>query len=147
VVVDLAKAAHLVALMVGPTVAVGAVVWTPALVRALRRRRARRARESARPAGRPIERIAADLRRLLAEYEQVSRSTGVAVRARHLAALRGALTDCVLEAARALDVPAPTPPRREPLPVPELARMLRALDQAGVVIPGHERFGRHPGGA
>lgn len=65
------------------------------------------------------------------------------MRAARLLAVRGAITDCAVDAARAVGV---LPPRagRAPLPVPDLARLLRSLADAGLVLPRHEQFGRHP---
>ena len=94
------------------------------------------------PPGPPLERIAADLRRLLAEHAAVRSSPAVAVRAGHLAALEGAITDCALDAARALELPAPARPGREPLPRAQLRRLLEDLAAQGMVLPEPERFGR-----
>ena len=144
--VDPGKVAHIVALMLGPTAVAAVAVHLPAAVRLVRRLSRRRRTGTAagptEPVRPPIERLAADLRRLLAQHEAVTRATGVPVRAARLTALRGAITDVALDAARAVGVAVPPRTGRDALPVPELARLLSALAGAGLVLPGHERFGR-----
>ena len=141
---DPGKVAQILGLMLGPTLAVAAAVHLPTAVRALRRLRKPPPRPAAAgPQGPPIERLAADLRRLLAQHEALTRATSAPVRAARLVALRGAITDCAVDAARAVDVDVPPRAGRAPLPVPDLARLLRSLADAGLVLPGHEQFGRH----
>jgi len=140
---NIARAGQLIALMLAPTLAVAALVYGPRGWRAVRRFvRARAAAAFHRrqvalqtATSPPIEQLAADLRRLLWRHEAVRGSTGVAKRVGHLLALEAAIGDCAVEAARALDVPCPDRPARGALPRPELRRLLRALADAGLVLP------------
>ena len=78
------------------------------LVRAVRRRiRRRRAERAMRPANPPIERIAADLRRMLRTHDGVVRTSDIATTARRVRPLEAAISTAALEAARALEVPHP----------------------------------------
>lgn len=138
---DVGNAARLVTILLAPTAVAGAVLWLPRVVRALHRR-VSRPEDRMHPAGPPLERTAADLRRLLAEHEAVRRSPVVAVRATHLAALEGAITDCALDAARAVELEVPARTGRAPLPREQLRLLLQDLADAGLVLPAPERFGR-----
>jgi hypothetical protein len=130
-----------VVLMVTPTVAVAAALGSPALLRAIQRRRRRQQRPrgpahapAPAPVRPPIEQLAADLRRLLERHDALKQSTDVAVRGRKLLALEAAITDCAVDAAGALDVPCPPPAGRAALATPALRRLLHALADAGLVI-------------
>jgi hypothetical protein len=119
-----------------PTAIAAAAIAVPRAVRkagqAWRRHLASR---DPRPAGPPLETVAADLRRLLNEHGRVRRAPAVASRARRLAALEGAITDCALDAARALELPMPVRMGRAPLRHRELEQLLADLADAGVVLP------------
>ena len=130
-------ALHLTALALGPTLAVGSVVWLPRLGRWVRGevRRRRAARAGLRPVGPPLEAVAADLRRLLRERQALRVSPDVAVRGARVRALDLAVTDCAVLAARALSVPVPERDGRGALPPPALERLLAALAAAGLVLP------------
>lgn len=106
-------------------------------LRSLRRRELRRLT----PAGPPLERVAADLRRLLADHEQLWGASDVVTRGGRLLALEVALTDCALDAARALGCEAS--PRVEgcALPRPQLRVLLHQLCACGLDLPV-ERFAR-----
>jgi hypothetical protein len=138
--VDAGTAARLITILLAPTAVAGAVLWAPRVVRAAYAALA--GDRAPAPAGPPLERTAADLRRLLAEHEQVRRADGLAVRAARLRALEGALTDCAVEAARALELEVPARSDRAALPREQLRVLLERLAASGVVLPGHERFGR-----
>ena len=138
---DVGRAAELLAILIAPTAVAGAVLWLPRVVRVLHRRLSRPA-DRLRPAGPPLERTAAVLRRLVAEHEAVRRSPLVAVRANHLTALEGAITDCALDAARAVELEVPPRTSRAPLPREQLRLLLQDLADAGLVLPAPERFGR-----
>ena len=122
-----------------PTAVAGAAVLVPRAVRALRRRLSP---QPTLPAGPPLERVAADLRRLLAEHGRVARSPQLPARGRRLVALEGALTDRALDAARALELEAPVRPPGGTLPVPALRALLVELSRCGLVLPDVEHFGR-----
>ncbi len=133
---DLAKAVQIAALMVSPTVIVGIALHTPRLLRAAYGRvRERGADPALTPCNAPIEELAADLRRLLLRHDMLKRSPKEAVRVRRMVALEAAVSDCAADAARALGVACPERPTRGALPVPQLHRLLRALVDAGLVLP------------
>lgn len=138
---DVLKAVHIVALMLAPSAIVGAAIWLPQGYRAVTELvRERRSGPLLRPTGPPIEKIAADLRRMLSLHESLRRSPKVARRAHHLRALEAAITDCAADAARAVGLPDPRPETGRPLPTAELRAVLRALADAGIVLPPPERF-------
>jgi hypothetical protein len=122
-----------------PTAVAGAAVLLPRAVRALRRRLASGPPQ---PAGPPLEQVAADLRRLLAEHRRVARSPQLPARGRRLQALEAALTDRALDAARALELEAPERPVHGALALAALRALLVDLARSGVVLPDVERFGR-----
>ncbi len=87
------------------------------------------------PAGPPIERLAADLRRLLRLHAELNASAQAAMRAHRVWAVEAAISVRAAETARALGVPyrepdGPGGPRRG-----ELSELLRALAAAGLVLP------------
>jgi hypothetical protein len=122
-----------------PSAIAGAAVLLPRGVRAVRRRIAA---GRPLPAGPPLEQVASDLRRLLAEHGRVVRSPQLPARGRRLAALEAALTDCAADAARALEVQVPERRPGAALPVPALQALLLDLARSGVVLPDVDRFGR-----
>ena len=96
----------------------------------------RRDRSGPQPDGPPIEKLAADLRRLLWNHDRVTRSADVAMCAGRLRALESAIVICATQAARSLDVPHPDPPELGGyLEKPQLRLLLRALAAAGLVLP------------
>jgi hypothetical protein len=125
-----------------PTAVAAAAVLLPRMVRAVRRRLVS---SPPLPAGPPLEQVAADLRRLLAEHRKVVRSPQLPARGRRFAALEAALTDRALDAARALQLEVPVRPVGAPLPLPALQSLLRDLARSGVVLPDVEQFGRGRG--
>jgi hypothetical protein len=128
--------ARVVAIMLAPSAAVGAAVgavfYGPRAVRYLRRRMQR---DYPQPDGPPIEQLAADLRRLVRQHHAVKRAPDLLMRAHHLYAIEGAITDCAVQAAVALGVPHPQVPRHSVLTTTELKRLLRTLADAGLVLP------------
>jgi hypothetical protein len=96
---------------------------------------ARRASRMPQPTHPPIERLAADLRRLLQRHEEVVRSTELAMRAHRIRAVEGAISSCATEAAAALGVSCPQHRPLGVLPQREIRRLLRALADAGLVLP------------
>jgi hypothetical protein len=145
---NVARAGQIVLIMLSPTLIIGAALYVPRWVRAGRRRlRVRRPATVLQPIGPPIEVLAADLRRLLLEHDAIRRSTDLAVRGLRLRALEGAIYDCAVQAATALDVPRPDQPARGLVSIPELQRLLRALARAGLVLPARAGLltgERHP---
>jgi hypothetical protein len=125
----------------GPTAVAVVVLYLPRALRALSRR-LRRGPDDLRPVGPPLEQIATDLRRLMAQHEVVLHAPGMAVRGRRLAALEGSISDCALDAARALELPLPPRSGREALSREQLRRLLGELAASGMLLPSHEHFGR-----
>jgi hypothetical protein len=126
-------AVAVVALMVAPTAVVAAASSLPRVatwVGAVLERPG-----PARPTAPPIERQAADLRRLLAQHEALTGRAAVMMRAHHRQAVEIALTEVALEAAAALDVPWPDVPHGTALPSEELAWLLHRLQEAGLALP------------
>ena len=122
-----------------PTAVAGAALLLPRAVRALQRRLAARPPV---PAGPPLEQVAADLRRLLAEHRRVSRTPQLPARGRRFMALEAALTDRAVDAARALELQVPPHPAGTALPTAALRTLLEDLARSGLVLPDVERFGR-----
>jgi hypothetical protein len=131
------KVGQLVLLMLSPMLLFGATWYAvPRGVRVVRRLvDNRRAELNPQPSNRPIEQVAADLRRLLLQHDMFARSGDVPMRARRLFALEAAITDCATQAARALDVPHPDRPALGGFDKPQLRRLLRALAAEGLVLP------------
>jgi hypothetical protein len=129
---DFVKAAQIAGVMLSPTLLVGITLNGSRL---LRRALNSRAEAKADPSNPPIEKVAADLRRLLLRHETLRRAPNEAMRAHRLVALEAAISDCAIDAARALGVPYPDRAAREGLPTPQLRRLLRALCDAGLVLP------------
>jgi len=133
---DIVKVGEILVMMLLPTLAVGAALQLPRVIRAVRRLAVgRRAEPSLQPSHPPIERLAADLRRLLQQHEATRQSPGVAMRGRHLRALEGAISDCATEAAMALGLRCAERPAHGALAVPELRQLLLSLAGAGLVLP------------
>ena len=136
---DVATIARTLLVMLLPALLLGAVAHGTRSFRA-RRRIAddRRAERHPQPTSRPIERIAADLRRLLWQHDTCSRLTDVSQRARRLWFLQIGISDCAVEAARALEVPLPDRAPDAAFAEPQLRRLLRALAAEGLVLPAVE---------
>jgi hypothetical protein len=95
----------------------------------------RRAARRLQPTSRPIERIAADLRRLLWQHDTCSRLVDVSLRSRRMWFLQIGISDCAVEAARALEVPLPDRVPNAAFTQPQLRGLLRALAAEGLVLP------------
>jgi hypothetical protein len=132
---DVANAGQWVILMLSPTLLVAGALCTPRAMRAVRRLAAeRRPPADAQPTCPPIEQLAADLRRLLQRHDDLKRSTAIAMRGQKLRATEAAITDCAIDAARALELAYPQRPAHTALALPELRRLLWALEGAGLVL-------------
>ncbi len=133
---DFAKVSGIVLTMLLPTLLVWAGLNATRCFRAVRRLvGARGVAAIPQPTHAPIEQLAADLQRLLQQHETQRRSTVHAMRVRRLAALEAAIADCATEAASALGVPCPEGRRPGGMAKRELRRLLRALADAGLVLP------------
>jgi hypothetical protein len=132
---DVANAGQWVILMVSPTLLVAGALCAPRTLRAARRLAAeRRPAADPQPTCPPIEQLAADLRRLLQRHGDLKRSTTIAMRGQKLRATEAAITDCAVDAARALELAYPQRPAHTALALPELRRLLWALEGAGLVL-------------
>jgi hypothetical protein len=128
--------AGIVVLMLSPTLLFGTALYAPRGVRAVWRRLVDwHARRTMRPTNPPIERLAADLRRLLWQHDRVERSIDGAMRALRLPALEETITDCATQAARALDVLRPDRPAHGRFDKAQLRQLLHALANAGLALP------------
>lgn len=127
------KVAGIVVLMLSPALLIATALIAARAVGAVRRRRDDGGPQ---PDGPPIERLAADLRRLLWTHDRLTRSADVAACAGRLRALEGAITICATQAARSLGVAYPDPPATGELVLrPQLRLLLRTLAGAGLVLP------------
>lgn len=133
---DVVKVSKIILIILSLTLFFGALASTPRFLRVARRViENRRADRFPQPSNPPIERIAAELRRLLWEHHRFSRSNDYPIRARRLWALEAAIGDSAAQAARALGVPHPDRPATGELQGPQLRRLLRALAAEGLVLP------------
>jgi hypothetical protein len=131
---DLAKIGQFVIVMLSPTLAVGAAIYAPRVARALWHL-ARRRDDSPRTRSAPIEQLAADLRRLLIQHDELRRSSQPGPRVLRLRALEAAITDLAVEAAQALDIAVTAPPAHTGMRIAELRRLLHDLTGAGLALP------------
>jgi hypothetical protein len=133
--VDVLDWAKLILIIAAPTLIGGIVVsaprWCAAIAKAWPDRRSREPQ----PAGPPIEQLAVDLRRLLRLHADLTANSHLAIRAHRLWAIERAIGVRAVEAARALDVPHREPQPPEALSHDELAGLLYALGDAGMVLP------------
>ena len=88
------------------------------------------------PYGPPIERLAADLRRLLRLHGELAESAHSALCAHRLWAVEAAIGMRAVEAAAALGVPHPYPAEAATLTRTQLSALLTSLATAGLVLPG-----------
>lgn len=133
---DAAQIAELLALMAVPTLMVALALRLPRIVTVAQRViRRNDPEEPVAPRRPPIEQLAADLRRLLRQHETLTRSTDTLMRARRLYALEAAISDCARDAGEALDLPCPGPAAGGRVAIPQLRQLLRALVDAGLVLP------------
>ena len=132
------RAAGTMILLLSPTLLVATALYSAGAIRAIRDRLTDwrdRDCDTLEPDNPPIEKLAADLRRLLWHHDRLTQSADVAISALRLWALQAAITICATQAARALDVPYPDPPTDAGLGTPHLRRLLRDLAAAGLVLP------------
>jgi hypothetical protein len=120
---------------IAPTLIGAVVVYAPKWCAALAQLRPAHDDPETEPIGLPIEKLAADLRRLLRLHDELTRSAHIAIRAHRLWAVEAAIGVRAVEAARALDVPHRDPAPGATLSRTELGRLLHALVDAGLVLP------------
>jgi hypothetical protein len=131
-ILDLGK---LAIITLTPTLIGAAAVYAPKVCSAVARAWADRPGQDPLPFGPPIERLAADLRRLLTLHDEMTRSAHLAMRAHRLWAIEAAIGARAIETARALDVPHREPELPGDLTRPELITLLHALTDAGLTLP------------
>ena len=133
---DVGDWVQLVAMMLLPTLLVAVLLHVGPCAQALRRRLSGRRRDAdLQPTHPPIERLAADMRRLLRRYETVRRSGDLPMPALRLRAVEGAIADCALDAADALGVQTSDQSPVRKLTTPQLRRLLHGLIEAGLMLP------------
>jgi hypothetical protein len=133
--VSLLDVGTLAIIAVIPTLLGAVVIYAPRWCAAIARHWPERAGHQPEPAGLPIEQLAADLRRLLRLHDELTVSAHLAMRAHRLWAVEAAIGTRAVEAARALDVPHREPATPGALSRAELHDLLRALADAGLVLP------------
>jgi hypothetical protein len=125
-------AVTLVAVMLAPTLTVAAILGSLSAARWLARRRRMRISAARGPSVRPLERIAADVRRLHAAVESDRLSCDPAVPVVRRRATRLAYEDCLDEACQALGVEHRLPELTGRAREVELLRVEAALTAAGL---------------
>jgi hypothetical protein len=133
--VDFLDWGRLVLIILAPTLLGGIVISAPRWWKAVSRLWPERGERQPKPAGPPIEQLAADLRRLLRLHCELTASAHLAMRAHRLWAIEAAIGVRAVEAARALDVPHREPEPPAALSRDELPALLYALGDAGLVLP------------
>jgi hypothetical protein len=84
------------------------------------------------PAAEPVDRLAANLRRLRAELNDTETRDGLTAKHHRLVAVRGAYIDTLTAACERLDVP--PPPGGDGTPLAEIYRVEAALRQRGLDV-------------
>jgi hypothetical protein len=133
---NLMRVGQVVAAMLAPSAALAVIFYGPRVAGAAwRYLQEREAQAHPHPVGPPIEQLAADLRRLVRQHHAVTVAPDMIMRGHHLSAIEGAITVCAVKAAAALGVPHPAVPPHSALTAAQLAPLLRALADAGLVLP------------
>jgi len=136
---SLGKALEITSVMLMPTAAVAAGLYGwKAVVRLRQLSLERRARVHPLAPRLPIEVSAARLRWMLERREELLHSTDSAVRT-HLVALEHAIVDTASDIADALGVQRPGRLPAGSLPEGELAKLIKRLVEAGMVLPPTSR--------
>jgi hypothetical protein len=126
---------RLVLIILAPTAIGFIAVSAPRWWGAIARRWPERTSTEPQPIGPPIEQLAVDLRRLLRLHATMTAGAHHAILANRLWAVEAAISVRAVEAAKALDVPHREPVKPETLSRDELAALLYALGDAGLVLP------------
>ncbi|MFI1988837.1 hypothetical protein [Actinoplanes sp. NPDC020271] len=131
----LLDASRIALVIATPPLVIVAAQHAPRWWRALADRVAERQPAEPRPYGLPIERLAADLRRLLRLHGELTASARPALCAQRVWAVEAAIGGRAIEAATALGVPHPRPDGTGLLTRTQLSALLTALAAAGLVLP------------
>ncbi|GAA4938103.1 hypothetical protein [Actinoplanes utahensis] len=132
---SLLDASRIVLIIAAPCIMVAGIRHLPRWCSAAAERWRRRGPDVPMPYGPPIERLAADLRRLLRLHGELAASAHHAFCAHRLWAVEAAIGMRAVEAATALGVPHPPPERADSLTRTELSVLLSGLVRAGLVLP------------
>jgi hypothetical protein len=133
--VSLLDVGKLVLIAATPTLLGAAVIYAPKWFGVLTRRWPERVDREPKPAGLPIEQLAADLRRLLRLHDELTASAHLGIRAHRLWAIEAAIEVRAIEAARALDIAHREPALPGELTCAELQDLLSSLAISGLVLP------------
>ncbi|WP_436530434.1 hypothetical protein [Actinoplanes sp. HUAS TT8] len=131
----LLDASRIALIIATPPLVIVAVQRAPGWWRALANRVEEHRPEEPRPYGLPIERLAADLRRLLRLHGELTVSARPALCAHRVWAVEAAIGARAVEAATALGVPHPRPDGSGLLTRTQLSALLTDLAAAGLVLP------------
>ncbi|WP_430789908.1 hypothetical protein [Actinoplanes sp. G11-F43] len=126
---------RLIIAIIGPGLLMAAVRYLPRLWAAVSDRLRKPQPPEVSPYGPPIERLAADLRRLLRLHGELVASAQNSLCAQRVWAVEAAIGMRAVEAATALEVPHPHPDRAASLTRTEISALLTALAMAGLVLP------------
>lgn len=131
----LGDASRIALIVATPPLVITAIRQAARWWRAFAERAGERRRIEPRPSGLPIERLAADLRRLLRLHGALTASAQSALYAHRVWAVEAAISARAVEAATALGVPHPLPDGSGLLPRARLSALLTDLAAAGLVLP------------
>ncbi len=119
-----------------PTALGAAVILAPAWGAALARRLPdRHDPRGPQPERKPIQQLAADLRRLIRLHGELGASAQLATRAQRLWSVEAAISARAVEAAQSLEVPFDDPTESGGVDRARLTRLLHDLAAAGLVLP------------
>jgi hypothetical protein len=131
----LLDASRIALIIATPPLVIVVAQRAPRWWRALAARVEQRRPAQPRPYGLPIERLAADLRRLLRLHGELTASARPALCAHRVWAVEAAIGARAIEAAVALGVPPPPPDGAGLLTRAQLSALLTDLAAAGLVLP------------
>ncbi|BCJ40204.1 hypothetical protein GCM10010168_30620 [Actinoplanes ianthinogenes] len=132
---NLLDASRLAIMIATPPLILATVRQAPRCWRALTDRMRDRQPAEPQPYGLPIEKLAADLRRLLHLHGALTASARPALCAHRVWAVEAAIGARAIEAATALGVPHPWPDETGLLTRTQLSNLLTDLAAAGLVLP------------
>jgi len=135
VAVTMLDVGKLVLIILAPTLIGMVVLHAPKWCSFIVKRLPERGSQDPQPVGPPIQQLAADLRRLLRLHGEVTTSAHLAMRAHRLWAVESAIGVRAVEAAKALGVPHREPEMPGALSRGEMSALLKALSEAGLVLP------------
>ncbi|KUL37614.1 hypothetical protein [Actinoplanes awajinensis] len=132
---NLLDASRIALMIAAPPLIIATARHVPRCWHAFAERVRERAPIEPQPYGLPIEKLAADLRRLLRLHGELTASAQSALCAHRVWAVEAAIGARAIEAAGALGVPHPGPDRAGLLTRTEISALLTDLAGAGLVLP------------